>query len=351
MARVLLSALHEAGIDARVASEIRTWSKYPDPEVLSDMNRQCRKERDRLVQAYQSGPTAWLPDLWFTYHNYYRAPDLLGPSVAHELGIPYVLAEASYASRRTETRWAPWLAAAATGIRSADAIFSFTDRDRLGLLDIVSDNHLHAIPPFIDLSEKQLTPRNRRPHPSSSSPLQLVTVAMMRPGAKQQSYHLLAESLRDLVDLEWRLDVVGDGEVRPAVEKAFRSQIADRVTWHGELTNSAVQKVLMQADVFVWPGIEEAFGMSYLEAQALGLPVVACRTAGVPAVVCHGAGGLLAETTKPAEISQLPRLVIENAEIRTKLADQARAYVAANHSIKAASSRLASVLAQLVATP
>ena len=40
------------------------------------------------------------PDLWFTYHLYYKAPDLVGPLVAGALGIPYAVAEASVAHKR-----------------------------------------------------------------------------------------------------------------------------------------------------------------------------------------------------------------------------------------------------------
>ena len=40
------------------------------------------------------------PDLWFTYHLYYKAPDWLGPRVAEALSIPYVVAEASVAGTR-----------------------------------------------------------------------------------------------------------------------------------------------------------------------------------------------------------------------------------------------------------
>ena len=45
-------------------------------------------------------PTEWdrasPPDLWFCYHPYYKAPDLIGPPLRARFGIPYVTAEASY---------------------------------------------------------------------------------------------------------------------------------------------------------------------------------------------------------------------------------------------------------------
>ncbi len=46
------------------------------------------------------------PDLWFCYHPYYKAPDLIGPKLASAFAIPYVTAEASYSSRRNIGVWA-----------------------------------------------------------------------------------------------------------------------------------------------------------------------------------------------------------------------------------------------------
>ena len=46
------------------------------------------------------------PDLWFCYHPYYKAPDLIGPKLASSFNLPYVTAEASYSRRRDETGWA-----------------------------------------------------------------------------------------------------------------------------------------------------------------------------------------------------------------------------------------------------
>src|SRR3546814_1683340 len=49
---------------------------------------------------YQALPARQRPQLWFTYHLYYKAPDWIGPKVARALRIPYVVAEASVAYKR-----------------------------------------------------------------------------------------------------------------------------------------------------------------------------------------------------------------------------------------------------------
>ena len=37
-----------------------------------------------------------MPDLWFCYHPYSKAPDLIGPRLSRLFGLAYVTAEASY---------------------------------------------------------------------------------------------------------------------------------------------------------------------------------------------------------------------------------------------------------------
>ena len=49
---------------------------------------------------------------------------------------------------------------------------------------------------------------------------------------------------------------------------------------------------LADSDLFVWPAINEAFGMALLEAQASGLPVVAGASGGVRGIVADRETGM-----------------------------------------------------------
>lgn len=342
IARLLMTALEKAGHDVRIASELRTWSSEPAPKVLRQLRAQSEIATEKLLEHYRAHQSAWVPEIWFTYHNYYKAPDFLGPGLSDQLGIPYVIAEASYSPRRRDSGWRDWLAVAEQGIRRADAVFTLTHRDRSALSGLVPDQHHHLLLPFLDLGQ---FPAPRKP---ASSPSRIVTVAMMRAGAKLQSYQLLADSLCRLDDLEWSLDIVGDGAVRTRVEAAFDNKFHHRVRWHGALTGDDVQKVLQQGSLFAWPGIDEAFGMAYLEAQACGLPVAACETAGVPTVVSHGESGLLASETNADSFAAVLRQLLTDTDLRNRLAINARRSVEKRHSIETASHQLHSVLAGFV---
>ena len=137
------------------------------------------------------------------------------------------------------------------------------------------------MPPFIDPQDWPAAPSR----PRSDEP-RLLTVAMMRNGDKLASYRILADALERMPHLPWSLDMVGDGEAREEIVSAVRLP-GNRVRFHGAIDSKAELKAPLRgsADLFVWPAVNEAYGMVLLEAQALGCPVVAGAYGGVASVV------------------------------------------------------------------
>jgi glycosyltransferase involved in cell wall biosynthesis len=343
IARLLMRALEVGGADVRIASETRTWSGVADPDRLLKLRTAGELERKRLIALYGSPTATFRPDIWFTYHNHYKAPDFLGPAVSRELGIPYVIAEASYAASRAEGPWADWLRHTRAGIEAARLIFSFTKRDEEGLRAIVPSCRLRRLAPFIEDVATE-PPRDRG---GPGDPVRLVTVAMMRRGAKEKSYRLLADALGRLSHRNWELEVVGDGEAFGELQELLGGMPGDRVALHGKLEGPPLARVLARGDVFVWPGIEEAFGMAYLEAQAHGLAVAACDTAGVGEVVRDGETGLLAHAVTPSAFAAAVDQLIASEELRRDLGDRARRHVLERHSVEVAARVLQVELAGL----
>jgi glycosyltransferase involved in cell wall biosynthesis len=171
---------------------------------------------------------------------------------------------------------------------------------------------------------------------------------MMRKGDKFDSYRMLAQALDLLTDLDWRWSVVGDGDMREDVHALFAHLPQHRIEWLGALPPEDVAGVLTQGGIYVWPGFAEAYGLAYLEAQAAGLPVVAQAAAGVPDVVRDKEAGLL---TRPGDIEGFAaaiRSLIENPELRNRMAGAARRIVFESHSLTAAAGILSSSLAESV---
>lgn len=354
MARLLLAALRAGGHAAAVVSTFRCFLPVPDPGRMRAREAEAGREAGRLAAQFDA---AGAPDLWFTYHAYYKAPDLLGPRLAARFGLPYALAEATHAGKRAAGPWADWHAANAAAIRAADRHLCFTPRDAAGLAGLVAPERIVPLPPFIDAGPfgaalrpaPPTPPRGASSRASGGGPVELVAVAMMRAGDKMRSYALLAEALANLPPApDWRLTVVGDGPERPAVAALFAGLPADRIAWAGECDAAGVAAILARSDLYVWPGVGEAYGVAYLEAAAAGLPVLAMEFGGIGSVVTDGATGLLvAEGDVAAYAAALARLLAEPAT-RDRLGAAGRRMVLEERTVARAAATLSGALGGLV---
>ncbi len=334
MARLIMKALAEAGCRVCVASSLRAFMPEPRPALLDDLRKVAEAEKARLVLAWKAdGP----PDLWFTYHLYYKAPDLIGPDLARHFGIPYVTAEASYSPKRDQQGWAAMQALVHDAVGLARLNLCFTDRDRAGLARAVPEGRFASLVPFIDTQAYA----DGFSGPAGKG---LVTVAMMRKGDKFASFAMLAKALALLPDIPWHLTVIGDGAARAETIALFDGLPSDRVDWRGELAIEAIPDALRQGGIYVWPGCGEAYGIAYLEAQAAGMPVVAQATAGVPAVVEHGRTGILTPEGDIAAYAAAIRALIGDDARRQAYGRAARDFVLGARALAPASARLAGLL-------
>ena len=343
----------------RVADHVELVSTFRSFDADGDTQRQqaLRKQGDalaqRIVAQWRNGPAALRPDVWFTYHVYYKAPDWLGPAVSAALGIPYVIAEASYAQKRASGPWALGHEAAADAISRARLVISPARYDVAGLEELVPNERLVHLPPFLDAAPYREAARERkahrarlaREHALDPAAPWIVVAAMMRAGDKLASYRTLAATLAQLGDLPWRLLIAGDGAARGEVEAAFHAAVPGRACYLGTLAARALAEVYAAGDLYVWPAVNEAYGMALLEAQAAGLPVVSRATRGVPDVVAHGRSGLLVDDERA--LAGAVRELLSDATRRSALGREAAAFVAKERSVDAAATRLKNLLGAL----
>lgn len=345
MARLLIEALRRGGHEVCVASRLRSWDPGLDPARPARIEALGARIADRLVRRWQAADrSADRPDIWFTYHLYHKAPDWLGPPVADALGIPYVAAEASHAPRRAEGAWAAGHRAATAAIRRAAALVTFSDRDAAGLAALVPAERIVRLPPFLDAAPFAAVTRRPAGRP------RLIAIGMMREGDKERSYALLADALRRLDDRPWSLTMVGDGPARPRIEPLYDPA---RTVFRGAAPPESLPEVLAEADLFVWPAINEAFGMALLEAQAAGLPAVAGaaggESGGVAQILRDGETGLLVPASDAAAFAAAVAALLDDPTRRRAMGDAARANVLARHDIAAAAVILDRTLARVAA--
>lgn len=332
MARQLMRALDMNGNTVALASTLRSFHATPET-VLPHLEAQASAEVERLTAEWQQSGA---PDLWFCYHPYYKAPDLIGPVLCERFSLPYVTAEASYSRRRNLGCWARHQAMLAENVKRAALNLCFTERDRAGLAETIPQARLAPLAPFIDADPFLKI----EPKPEDGA---LLTVAMMRPGDKLSSYRALAAALK-LVQSRWHLAVIGDGPDRGAVEAAFVDLPGANIGWLGEQDREGVMRAMAQAALYVWPGHGEAYGLAYLEAQAAGLPAVAERIAGVPEVVADRKTGLLVEPDNPQAFAAAIDALLTDPARRQSLAEAARRFVAEEHALPVVAERLSVLL-------
>jgi glycosyltransferase involved in cell wall biosynthesis len=341
MARLLVQALERGGHHVEIGARLRSRDGSGDPTRQARLQTLGARLADRFVRRVHAGLTS-KPDLWFTYHLYYKAPDWIGPRIADALSIPYVVAEASVAHKRAGGPWDLSHRAVVDALGHADLVIGLNSRDRVLVEpEMRADaSYLHLLP-FLDPPKPA-----PRPH-APQKPIRLLAVGMMRAGDKAASYRALAQAMAKLSEARWRLSLVGDGPERAAIEAAFKP-FGDRVTFHGAVSSEVLAKVYSEHDLFVWPAIREAYGMALLEAQAHGLAAIAGDAGGVPDIVRNGATGLLTpEGDVGAFAEALDTLLADPDRIGSMGAEAARV-VEREHTISIAANRLGAAFRTLV---
>jgi glycosyltransferase involved in cell wall biosynthesis len=359
LGQALLKALRLAGHDAFVASHVRSFEGRGDARRQARLAELGRRLADRLVRHFSRSETR--PELWFTYHLYHKAPDFLGPAVSRALDIPYVVAEASLAAKQRHGKWALGYWESMTAIERASATIFFNPADFAGVRTVRGPpRDDEYVPPFLDLaafsapSPMSVAGAAAATHPSADpvdrrKGLRLITVAMMRPGAKLASYRLLADALMLVLSGDWELVLIGDGAARGDVEAAFARFEPSQIRFVGFQNPEAIAAWLRSADLYVWPAIDEAFGMAFIEAQACGLPVIAGDGRGVASVVAADRTGLLVPLGDAALFAHAVRTLMADEGRRRRMAADARNYATSQHDLPAAAARIDAVLRRVAA--
>lgn len=341
MARLLSQAMREAGHEVELATRFRSRDGGGDPARQFRLRDIGQRLAARYVESVRSGRRP-RPDLWFTYHVYYKAPDWIGPSVADALDVPYVIAEASVAHKRAGGPWDAGHRATLEALSRADLVIGLNSRDRRLVAPTLKPaaRYLH-LRPFLDLFG--IPSRDAR----APGRLRFLAVGMMRQGDKTSSYLKLAEVLTLLETDDWQLTLVGDGPMRARIAAAF-APFGARVTLTGALDASALADAYRQHDLFVWPAIREAYGMALLEAQAHGLAAVAGDAGGVPDIVRDGVTGLLAPEGDAEALAARLELLIRSPGRVCEMGGNAARIVVAEHGLTAAAVALDTAFRELV---
>ena len=145
------------------------------------------------------------------------------------------------------------------------------------------------------------------------------------------------------------LVLVGSGAGQAlSVEEQIRGRAAaldGRVLLTGQVSN--VEDYLRASDVFAFPSLFEALGISLVEAAACGLACVGSRTGGIVDVIDDGRDGLLVRPGDARELADALDTLAGDAERRQAFGRAARQKACARFGIEVCVSRYRELFEQV----
>ncbi|HBX68776.1 MAG TPA: glycosyltransferase family 4 protein [Chloroflexi bacterium] len=149
----------------------------------------------------------------------------------------------------------------------------------------------------------------------------------------QKGLDVLFQALGGLLDLEWQLTLVGDGNQRPHLEAQARALgMLDRIHFTGWLTGEAVVEQYQRANLYVAPSRHEGMPNVVLEAMASGLPVIASQIAGNEELVTPGFNGMLVPSGDAAALQSSLREMLTSPERQQSMGAASRQRVVASYT-------------------
>ena len=122
--------------------------------------------------------------------------------------------------------------------------------------------------------------------------------------------------------LDTVLLIIGDGELRPELEKMIREKgLGKKVFLLGQIPDA--YRFLPAFDVFVLPSVKEGFPWVLIEAMSAKLPVIATDVGAVPEIINDHKNGLLVKPKDPAGLADKIKEVLENDRLKNELGIQA----------------------------
>lgn len=303
------------------------WKPWRWPRLLAEKKR---------IGRHLSGST---PDLWLTYHSYYKAPDLLGPAITRRLDIPYVIFQGIYATKwRKKFKTRPGFMLNQKALQAGRLVFTNKQVDKVNLLRLLAPQKVCYLKPGLNPAEFTFDERARselrRQWALGDHPV-ILSAAMFRPDVKTKGLVWVIRACGALYrnGIDFQLVIAGDGKEKNRLLRLADELVPQRVRFVGKMPRNRMFRFYSAGDVFAFPGFNESLGMVFLEAQSCGIPVVACADAGVPEAVKNCETGLL---TPPKDfgryVAALEKLVSDKA-LRGLMSRKAAAYIRTDHDL------------------
>jgi len=124
---------------------------------------------------------------------------------------------------------------------------------------------------------------------------------------------------------KYTLQVVGDGLQQQELEAFCREHhLSDRVQWLGRIPFDQIRTYFDNADVFVFPTLEDTWGVVTLEAMLLGKPILCSNGAGTSELVINGENGYVFTPDDPDKLADLMQQFLDNPDLIHSMGERSR---------------------------
>ncbi|MBI2910192.1 MAG: glycosyltransferase family 4 protein [Chloroflexi bacterium] len=200
------------------------------------------------------------------------------------------------------------------GVQTEVAISRYTARELESLGQPASK--IRLVPCGIDGSEIKRYPKE------PSDKVNLLFVGHYRP---RKGVDHLVDAFCRLNAENAVLHLVGKKEDPQYFERivamARENGLEDRIIFHGQVDRDQLSHLYSQADIFVFPSLQEGFGIVLLEAMSYGLPIVASNVSAIPELVIDGENGFLVPPADPDALAAAITKLIEEPRLRREMGE------------------------------
>jgi len=346
IAKGLYDYLERCDHSLRIMSTFRSRWVFWKPWLWLRLIRDVRRMMRRLTK---NGI-----DLWFTYHSYYKAPDLMGPLVSRRFKIPYVIFQGIFSTKRKKD-WKTWpgFVLNRKALCAANHVFTNKRVDLDNISRLLPSQRITYITPGINPKDFSFDAAARDELKTfwdvGDEPV-VLSAAMFRPDVKTEGLSLVIRACGRLYrkGLRFFLVIAGDGREKNRLLSLAREQLPNRVKFIGKIPRRDMYRFYSAGDIFAFPGIKESLGMVFLEAQSCGIPVVAFNNGGIPEVVQDGRTGLLVPLHDFHRFADAIEFLLTKKDIRKKMGQAAQGHVRNNHDIDRNYKKMKKVLEDIV---
>ena len=165
---------------------------------------------------------------------------------------------------------------------------------------------------------------------------------------------LLVAAARRLRDqgVRFHIVLVGDGPMRPHIEKAIKeSALEETITLTGWLSGASVKAEIAAARALVLPSFSENMPVVIMEAFALGRPVLSTYIAGIPEMVESGKTGWLVPAGDEIALARaMQEVLAAPVDQLASMAAAGRLYFANEHNVLVEAAKLKCLFESAAAT-